>query len=288
MDSKQVRTGHWHPEELEYMDILAEEFRDGSLSIKEGSTLRAYLAEMLNCIPKRVSKRMEGSNYNGRKTFVKRIFSETEQQERDARISASRERFEEALRIYEDLKKKSFDDHLQANVSSRCGPTVASNTTINNGGNVAPGTNVFRAEDSVLSFPLSGNMTAPLGRNQVNFLVPGLGGGNNASVHARLVAASVATPTAPSISRAAVLDQLAPLLLAASNFGSMNIRNDLLALNALAALSGSSTANLFPTTPAVDQANLRRRALNTLAALGSTTTTPTAEPAPKRPRINYY
>lgn len=45
--------GRWKTEEEQYADLLIQEFIAGSLDIEEGTTLRGYLAKMLNCAPKR-------------------------------------------------------------------------------------------------------------------------------------------------------------------------------------------------------------------------------------------
>lgn len=46
-------SGRWTPEEERYAQFLMKEFRDGSLAIAEGTSLRVYLAEELKCSPKR-------------------------------------------------------------------------------------------------------------------------------------------------------------------------------------------------------------------------------------------
>ncbi|CAB9517174.1 expressed unknown protein [Seminavis robusta] len=59
--------GKWTQEEEEYVVALVDQFRAGNLdNAEEGTGLRSYLAEMLQCGPKRVSKKYEGTNYNGR------------------------------------------------------------------------------------------------------------------------------------------------------------------------------------------------------------------------------
>lgn len=63
--------GKWTLEEVEYLLCLVEAFDHGYLPLPNGTTLRGFLAKMLSCKPKRISKRFEGVDYNGRKTFKK-------------------------------------------------------------------------------------------------------------------------------------------------------------------------------------------------------------------------
>lgn len=57
---------------MEYAEGLIDEFKAGNLALPDGFSLRQFLAKMLNCSPKRISKRYEGNNYSkGRKFYVK-------------------------------------------------------------------------------------------------------------------------------------------------------------------------------------------------------------------------
>jgi len=51
-------SGRWTPEEEAYAKALMKEFRDGTLPIAEGTSLRAYLAKELQCGPKRYDEGM--------------------------------------------------------------------------------------------------------------------------------------------------------------------------------------------------------------------------------------
>ncbi|CAB9503368.1 expressed unknown protein [Seminavis robusta] len=65
-----MHSGRWTPEEEEYVVGLIAEFDDGQLPIAEGTTLRSFLAKMLNCNPKRVSKKYDGNPiYNGKAAY---------------------------------------------------------------------------------------------------------------------------------------------------------------------------------------------------------------------------
>lgn len=71
-DEERLHTGKWTSEEEEYVQGLIDEFQDGYLSLPDGTSLRQFLSKMLNCSPKRISKKFEGNNYaRGRKFYVR-------------------------------------------------------------------------------------------------------------------------------------------------------------------------------------------------------------------------
>jgi len=87
---------------------LIKEFRAGTIQdLSEGSTLRAYLAEQLGCSPKRISKKLECTEYNGRQNYKKRSsnFTAEELQDRAAGLESLKERF---LASLEELRIVSF------------------------------------------------------------------------------------------------------------------------------------------------------------------------------------
>lgn len=53
-----LRRGTWTVEEEEYVAALIEEFKQGHLPLKEGMSLRCFLAKMVHCNPKRISKKV--------------------------------------------------------------------------------------------------------------------------------------------------------------------------------------------------------------------------------------
>lgn len=63
------RQGKWSLEEEQYVELLIEEFKLGTLPLAEGTTLRYFLSKMVNCNPKRVSKKYENTNYNGKHKY---------------------------------------------------------------------------------------------------------------------------------------------------------------------------------------------------------------------------
>ncbi|CAB9518576.1 expressed unknown protein [Seminavis robusta] len=68
----QLYSGAWTGEEKRYATALIEEFRDGNIpDLPEKTTMRGYLAEKLMCPTKRISKKYEGSGYNGRLPYTK-------------------------------------------------------------------------------------------------------------------------------------------------------------------------------------------------------------------------
>ena len=67
-----LRSGAWTPEEHEYANALIEEFKAGSMQdLAEGTSMRGFLAKMLGCYPKRVSKKYESTKYNGKRQYAK-------------------------------------------------------------------------------------------------------------------------------------------------------------------------------------------------------------------------
>ena len=67
-----LRRGIWTSEEESYASLLIEEFKAGYLPIQNGVTLRSFLSKILQCKPKRVSKKFERSKYNGKRAFERK------------------------------------------------------------------------------------------------------------------------------------------------------------------------------------------------------------------------
>ena len=61
------RRGKWALEEEEYVSSLILYFDRGLLHLKEGTTLRSYLAERLNCDPMRITKKFAGAGQLGKR-----------------------------------------------------------------------------------------------------------------------------------------------------------------------------------------------------------------------------
>ena len=105
-----LRAGCWTQEEMDYVNALMTDFRDGALlGVASGTTLRGYLAKNIHCGVKRVSKKLEGTSYNGRLTFkVKHHFSTAELRFRCGRLALLRAKFEQSV---EDLKAKEAQNN---------------------------------------------------------------------------------------------------------------------------------------------------------------------------------
>jgi len=53
-------SGSWTTEEEKYVQALMEEFRAGNIEgLEDGASMRNYIAKMLHCLPKRVTKKHE-------------------------------------------------------------------------------------------------------------------------------------------------------------------------------------------------------------------------------------
>ncbi|CAB9514596.1 expressed unknown protein [Seminavis robusta] len=68
--------GKWTSEEEAYVEVLTEAFKAGIVPIPEGATLRVFLASMLNCPTKRISKKFVGTNYHGKRAYVRKRVGE--------------------------------------------------------------------------------------------------------------------------------------------------------------------------------------------------------------------
>ncbi|CAB9512750.1 expressed unknown protein [Seminavis robusta] len=99
------RTGYWSSEEQAYLDELITQFMDGSLvGLRKGTTLRAFLANQLNCNEKRISKRAEKiDGYNGRTKYMGRPFSLREIKARKDKLDRLRTVFLDQVRYRKDL-----------------------------------------------------------------------------------------------------------------------------------------------------------------------------------------
>jgi hypothetical protein len=66
-----IHAGKWTTEEEVYTEHLIALFVKGALSdCEEGTTLRAYLSEMLNCKPMRITKKYTTEIYDGKLLYV--------------------------------------------------------------------------------------------------------------------------------------------------------------------------------------------------------------------------
>ena len=63
------RKGKWTYEEEAYATRLIRDFKAGILPLRDGSSLRAYLAEKLNCEPMRITKKFARTDCIGKVTF---------------------------------------------------------------------------------------------------------------------------------------------------------------------------------------------------------------------------
>ncbi|CAB9507830.1 expressed unknown protein [Seminavis robusta] len=99
-----LRSGQWTLEEVSFATRLIDEFRNGSLQIPDGTSMRGFLAEKLGCVPKRVSKKYENTNYNGRLQYTR---DESLSAERCVRVRLELEKLERAFR--QSVKKEAQD-----------------------------------------------------------------------------------------------------------------------------------------------------------------------------------
>jgi hypothetical protein len=117
------RSGKWTKEESDYVDLLIAEFRHGALPIRNGTTLRSFLSKMINCNPKRVSKKYENTGYSGKTPFRPSVvpISMAETNRRRERLQVYERKFLHALKRANDDPKSeeqgkpiSFDEGSRA------------------------------------------------------------------------------------------------------------------------------------------------------------------------------
>ncbi|CAB9496150.1 expressed unknown protein [Seminavis robusta] len=94
--------GAWTFQEMEYVEKLVVEYRAGNLpelasSSNTTGTMRAFIAEKLQCNPKRISKKFENTEYNGRLQYthqaVTLLLSPAEAQKNQDELKALEETF---------------------------------------------------------------------------------------------------------------------------------------------------------------------------------------------------
>eukprot|EP00615_Pteridomonas_danica_P010372 CAMPEP_0114341088 /NCGR_PEP_ID=MMETSP0101-20121206/8812_1 /TAXON_ID=38822 ORGANISM="Pteridomonas danica, Strain PT" /NCGR_SAMPLE_ID=MMETSP0101 /ASSEMBLY_ACC=CAM_ASM_000211 /LENGTH=642 /DNA_ID=CAMNT_0001474571 /DNA_START=107 /DNA_END=2035 /DNA_ORIENTATION=- len=95
-----IRKGKWSQEEEDYVLALINHFEKGLLSVPEGTTLRMYLAQKINCDPMRITKKFAGQNCLGKKAFIPRLrepFTQSEIEQFEEKLSRAENRFNKRL-----------------------------------------------------------------------------------------------------------------------------------------------------------------------------------------------
>lgn len=64
-----LRKGKWTMEEEQYANKIINYFNKGLLGIPNGTTLRSYLSEKLNCDPMRITKKFAGASCIGKQVY---------------------------------------------------------------------------------------------------------------------------------------------------------------------------------------------------------------------------
>lgn len=109
-----TRKGKWTIEEEEFTTRIIEYFNSGLLELPEGTTLRSYLADKLNCDPMRITKKFSGASCLG-----KRVFHASVGRQRDERLSrcASQQTLAAAHRELASLEARFVDAVSRSNES---------------------------------------------------------------------------------------------------------------------------------------------------------------------------
>jgi hypothetical protein len=134
------RQGAWTSEEFEYVTALVDAFHNGLLVIDKGTKLRSFLAKCVHCGVKRISKKMEKSDYHGRCSYLKKWdLSDTEIKKTEHVLLDLKSRFKKSVQqtliTTDDVKANGSPPSLglkKAVVPStatcgECMPTLLSN-----------------------------------------------------------------------------------------------------------------------------------------------------------------
>ena len=96
------RLGQWTREEEAYAEKVAELFKTGRVpNCPEGTTMRALLADLLNCAPMRVSKKFSGERAIGKCSYKR---SSADLDEEEAELKPLEQAFHDSVRGMGHLK----------------------------------------------------------------------------------------------------------------------------------------------------------------------------------------
>lgn len=105
-------SGKWTHEETLYVTELIKEFEAGSLNIEDSISLRRFLSKALNCLPKRISKKFEGTLYNGKQLYKRKTSDLTaeEVEKRRVKLKELECSYRESLKVLEmvEASRKPF------------------------------------------------------------------------------------------------------------------------------------------------------------------------------------
>lgn len=127
-----LRKGKWTSEEELYVDTLIEEFQKGHLLLSETFSLRIFLANMVLCSPKRISKKFERTNYNGKQLYKQNQskLSPEEASQRSEILEKIEGNFQESLKVLaaEMTKKATRKMAMRASVPVVVAPSTVDDT----------------------------------------------------------------------------------------------------------------------------------------------------------------
>lgn len=144
-----LHSGRWTPEEEAYFEGMIVEFNAGLLPIAEGTTLRSFLAKMLNCNPKRVSKKYDGNKiYNGKSAYAraKSPLPSADACLRQENLLELERKFREALSTMQRVESR-----LQTLTGGNYPASNAAAAASANGSNKIPVINVYPSSSAVSS-----------------------------------------------------------------------------------------------------------------------------------------
>jgi len=107
----QLYSGQWTKEEQDFVTALVLGFKEGSLNIPDGTSLRFYIAAKLGCKPKRVSKKYERTGYNGKHVFRKDdSISEKDLQKKSDSLQQLERVFRESRSLVQSMHEAKGDN----------------------------------------------------------------------------------------------------------------------------------------------------------------------------------
>jgi hypothetical protein len=152
-------SGRWTYEEETYVEGLIVEFDAGLLPIAEGTTMRSFVAKMLNCNPKRVSKKYDGNPiYDGKSVYARAKFPPpaAEASARQENLLELELKFREALLTIQRVESRlqSLTGHMEKQEKNRSSKSAANKRPSGTSVAVASASATATAVVSKVQFPV--------------------------------------------------------------------------------------------------------------------------------------
>lgn len=203
-------SGQWTKEEQDYVSCLVDGFKNGSLDIPDGTSLRFFIAAKLGCKPKRVSKKYERSGYNGKQVYRRDTNLPTKDlEDYRERLTNCEKKFKESRALVVSMQEAKTDSRANTMAFTET-PVIsltgcAGNSAALEDRLVAMRSQLDRTTNSMLGF-------APPPQQQNLYNMMGAGGG----------AGSGATNMSPDVLQAMMMQRQRAAALGAQGGGSFS------------------------------------------------------------------